>query len=148
MSNSEIRRSELCEKPSAGFYEFLENEIRFERERKQEVFSWASSLLVAIIGGVVALTTGGSHAVLADRHKWFLSATIVVLCACSWYWIEIHWAAYLRARKKLSFYFDQLAARGEDRYWPHDYTGLLAVLLLSLTALVAVWWTIPFSSVH
>lgn len=38
------------------FYRFLEYELGFQRTRKQEIFSWASSLLVAIIGGVIAFT--------------------------------------------------------------------------------------------
>jgi hypothetical protein len=142
MRNSDNGQSTNGNKPSDGLYKFLENEIKFERARKQEVFSWASSLLVALIGGVITLTTV-RRAMLVEEYKWFLSAAISILGGCSCFWIELHWREYLRARKKLSFYYDQIATNGKDSPWKHDYTSIAAVLSLSIVALISVWWPIP-----
>jgi hypothetical protein len=128
--------------PSEKFYRFLEYELNFQRTRKQEVFTWASSLLVAIIGGVIALTAVHGT-MLALPYKGVLTFAVAILCWSSWRWMELHWAAYLRARKKLSFYYDQIATNGKDSPWKHDYTSIAAVLSLSIVALISVWWPIP-----
>jgi len=101
--------------PSDRFYKFLEYELDFQRRRKQEIFSWASSLLVAIIGGVIALTE--VHGVmLALAHKRVLTFAIVILGGFSCCWIKVHWDEYLRARKKLASYYDRIAAKGKGDY--------------------------------
>jgi len=142
VATSDNGQSTNGNEPSGGLYKFLQYELNFQRARKQEIFSWASSLLVAMIGGVVALTAV-KQVMLEESHKCVLTAAIVILWLCSSIWIEVHWAEYLRDRKRLSFYYDQIAAKGKDRYWAHDYTSIAAVLLLSLVALISVWWNIP-----
>ena len=89
-----------------GFYKFLEYELDFQRKRKQEIFSWASSLLVAIIGGVITLTVVHG-AMLPLAYKWAVTFAVVILGAYSWFWIQLHWGEYFQVRDKLSFYYNQ-----------------------------------------
>ena len=124
------------------FYKFLENEIGYERARKQEIFAWASSLLVAITGGVIALTAINKVA-LAPAYKWALTAAILILVLYSGAWVELHWGSYFRARKSLAAYYDKIGRAGRDRNWKHDYTTLLALLALLLVAITAVWANVP-----
>jgi hypothetical protein len=64
--------------PSERLYNFLAYELQFERARKQEIFSWASSLLIAIIGGMIALTA--YHTVILDlAYKRILTGAVVIL---------------------------------------------------------------------
>ena len=119
-------------------YKFFQNEIKFERTRKQEVFSWASSLLIAMIGGVIALTAD-ERLILTKIPGSILSFSVGILCVYSCYWIDMHWVKYVKARRKLSSYYDKLEDEGSSRVWPHDYTSLAAVLLLSIVAIIAVW---------
>jgi branched-subunit amino acid ABC-type transport system permease component len=127
--------------PADGLYKFVEYELNFQRTRKQEIFSWASSLLVAMIGGVIAVTAA-QGVMLEPAHRWLLSFAVVILCGFSCYWIKVHWAGYLRARKKLRFYYDQIAAPDKDHYWRYDYTSMAAIVALALVALVSVWWPV------
>ncbi len=141
MPNSGNRQSTNGNEPSDGLYKFLEYELNFQRARKHEVFSWASSLLIAMIGGIVALTAV-KRSMLAETQQWVLTAAILILCLFTCLWMGLHWAEYCRVRDKLSFYYNQIAASGEDDYWRHDYTSIVAIVALSLVALFSVWWPI------
>jgi len=55
MKKSAENQSALIAPPKGELSDFLKNEVAFQRRRKQEIFAWATSLLVAIIGGVIAL---------------------------------------------------------------------------------------------
>lgn len=79
---------------------------------------------------------------LASAHKLALTGAILTLGGFSCFWIEIHWEEAIRARKRLSFYYDQIAKGGTDRPWRRDYTGIAAILALTLSALFAVWVTV------
>ncbi len=58
----------------------LAEEIKFRRDRRQQIFSWASSLLVAIIGGVTALAFTGNSVKLPQTQKCGLYAAILIVC--------------------------------------------------------------------
>ncbi|MGA2889066.1 MAG: hypothetical protein ABSE51_13515 [Terracidiphilus sp.] len=138
MPNAGNGQSSNENKPSDGLYEFLEHELAFQRARKQEIFSWVSSLLVAIIGGVVTLTAA-KQVTLTDAHRWILTAAILILCAFSCPWMGLHWAEYCRVRDRLSFYYNQIPVSGKDDYWRYDYTSTAAIIALTLVALFSVW---------
>ncbi len=118
-------------------YDFLKNEIGFQRARKQEIFSWASSLLVAIIGGVIVLTTG-RNVTIEWPQKVLLMLIVGILAGFSLVWIHVHWQEYLRARKKLSYYYDQIAKEGRDDPWYYDKTGWMAIVALLVVAIITI----------
>ena len=57
-----------------------------------------------------------------------MTLAILVLGGFSCFWMHVHWQEYLRARKQLSAYYNEIAENGQDKPWRHDYTGTAAVL--------------------
>lgn len=55
--------------------ERMRDEVMYRREQQWKVFSWISSLLLAIIGGVIALA--GNNLFLALPHKILLSISVL-----------------------------------------------------------------------
>ena len=53
----------------------MRDEVLYRREQQWKVFSWISSLLLAIIGGVSALA--GNELVLVLPHKFLLTASVL-----------------------------------------------------------------------
>jgi len=145
MPNAGNGQSSNGNNPPEGLDEFLKYELNFQRAKKKEIFTWASSLLVAMIGGVVALATV-HHVMLAEAHRLVLTAAILILCVFSCLWMALHWVEYCRVRDKLSSYYDQIPASGKDDYWRYDYTSIAAIVALTLVAIFsvwsAVWWPI------
>jgi len=134
MQNSNEKPSVDVMSPTGELYKFLENEIAYRRNRKQEIFNWASSLLVAVIGGIVALAYKNANS-LSPAHKILLTGAIVVLSGYSYWWINVHWKVAIAARKQLSSYYDRIVDAPKDRDWP----SILALLALTLLSLLAVW---------
>jgi len=138
MQDSNNKQTADVAAPTGELYRFLENEIAYRRGRKQEIFAWASSLMVAIIGGTVALTYWKQTA-LALPHKILLTVAIFILCGFSCYWIDIHWSVAIAARKRLSFYYDKIAENNKDAFTDQDWPSIAAILALTLASLAAVW---------
>lgn len=137
MPDPEQSRATEEGKPTPELCRFLENEIQFERTRKQEIFAWASSLLVAIIGGVIALTMI-NNVYLGGPQRNALQWAIAILGLSSCIWIHVHWEAYRNARKKLVYYYKQIWDDELDHDWTFDYTGIIAILALSAVAIYCV----------
>jgi hypothetical protein len=124
--------------PSSDLYDFLKNEITHRRGRRQQIFSWVSSLLVGIAGGTIGLTYA-KGAVLGRSQKKVLTWAIFILFSFSWLWISHHWQEEIAVREKLRLYFNPIARPGEDRPYREDWTTILAVFLLAVAACFAVW---------
>ncbi len=124
--------------PTGELYRFLENEIAYRRDRKQEIFNWASSLLVAVIGGIIALTYKDGKS-FSPVHKILLTGAIVILSGYSCKWIDIHWKVTIAARKQLSFYYDRIAKNNKDAPTDRDWPSIRVILALTLLSLLAVW---------
>jgi hypothetical protein len=67
----------------------LAEEIKFRRDRRQQIFSWASSLLVAIIGGTTAVAS--TKYSLTQLQLVGLYIAILILGGFSSYWIYYHY---------------------------------------------------------
>jgi hypothetical protein len=59
-------------------YDALTDQLAYRRDRRHAVFAWSSSILVAIIGGLVAFTPDKSQD-LNSHKQWIITATIGVL---------------------------------------------------------------------
>lgn len=124
--------------PSGNLYDFLKNEMAHRRGRRQQVFSWVSSLLVGITGGTIALTyTKG--AVLAFRQKAVLTGAILILFGFSWFWISHHWREEIAVRAKLQNYYSHIVEPKKDDPPREDWTTILAIFWLAVAACFAVW---------
>ncbi len=65
--------------------EVLSESIKYRRERRWLVFSWASSILIGLIGGIFALANStGVDLSIFQRIMLSVAATTVTLCAVLW----------------------------------------------------------------
>jgi hypothetical protein len=124
----------------------LQQEVDYRRARRSAIFTWASSLLVAITGGVVALQVQGDQP-LQPSQKVVLSVASIILGGYAALWWDDHRRQGKFARGKvkaieaeLGIQFDQMPSLRSDLIG-----GLLAILLLTVTALVTIW--LPLSGV-
>jgi hypothetical protein len=64
--------------------EQLSKEIQYRRDRQSQIFSWTSSVLIAVIGANIALS-GTPYAIHSDYKGSLVSGiAILTLWACTW----------------------------------------------------------------
>ena len=73
-------------------FETLRKEAEYRRDKAWKIFSWASTILLAVIGGVIALATNpnpNERVVLPwYPHRILLLAAVTILAAYSILWVE------------------------------------------------------------
>jgi hypothetical protein len=69
-------------------YETLRKEIEFRRDKAWRIFSWASTILLGVIGGLVAIASKSELFLPWWPHRTLLLAAIMVLAVCSRLWIQ------------------------------------------------------------
>jgi uncharacterized membrane protein len=119
----------------------LSEEVKFRRDRRQQIFSWASSLLVAIIGGSTALAwtklTPQQHQ-LALIQSIGLYIAILFLGLFSAYWINYHYKKEKLFRDESKKYDKKLGLPVSlDDARKHDVANILALLGLMVVALAS-----------
>ena len=115
----------------------LATEIAHRRQRRQQIFSWASSLLVAITGGTIALTFK-EHRSLSPLQKTVLTLAIGVLGLHAIIWIDHHWEAEKKAKAEIMAHNGLLGIPAVETLPRKDWTTMVAVVLLAVAALLAV----------
>jgi hypothetical protein len=118
--------------------ERMQAEVQFRRERQWNVFSWISNLLLAIIGGTIALYSNGRD--FATLHKWLLTAAVGLFALFG----------VIRIRHDLSvsiFYTESCLAlddvfglRFDDsksKRWHLGHAGFL--VLMAITTVGVIW---------
>ena len=127
--------------------EVILKELDYRREKQWRIFSWTSTLLTAVIGGVMALKTRAAQSfTLPYQYKFALSLSVVALAwyACSW--INHNWkrqgevVATLEANCKIK---DQNISEGtnvgfikaEDKFITYNK----AIVLLVIAAGLVIW---------
>jgi hypothetical protein len=65
MSTTSQSNHDECTKYVRGL---LADEIRYRRDRQWNIFSWSSSLLLGLIGGIVALAGASENFKLTTRY--------------------------------------------------------------------------------
>jgi len=116
----------------------LMSEIAFRRERRQQVFSWANSLQVAITGGTIALTFKEGRS-LAFNQKIILTIAIGILLLDAGFWIGYHWGVETKARKEVDPLNIRLGIPAVSKTFKADWPSMLALLLFTGAAVAAVW---------
>jgi hypothetical protein len=116
----------------------LAKELDHRRDRRTQIFSWASSLLVGIIGGTIALTKSDKTALsLPDRLV--LSTVVSILTADALVWITYHWGVETRTQREIGRYNTDLDIPEVSKPHRLDWPNFVAVALLALAALGALW---------
>jgi len=116
----------------------VQKEFEYRRKKQWDIFSWSSTILVAMTGGVIALQTRKEAYRLVFPQKLAISLAIIALVAYAVLWLGHNWTRETAVAKLLGPEVDA-ELRGEQR--PHfGYRG--AIVLLALAALLATWY--PF----
>jgi hypothetical protein len=120
--------------------EVLQQEIDYRRERRSAIFTWSSSLLVAITSGVVILQVQGDQP-MSVAQKAVLSSATLILGVYAALWWDDHRRQGAVARAEVKKIDRQMSIPfHEHRSLRSDLVGgLLAILLLTVTALLAIW---------
>lgn len=115
----------------------LYKELEYRRRRQWEIFTWCSTLLVAITGGLIALQTRQQASPFQLGQKISISLAVLVLVVYAVLWI----AHNNGLEKSIKDCFDP---KFNERIWPHKQTAggsKAAIVLLGVAALWATWYS-------
>lgn len=114
-------------------------EIEYRRDKMWKLFSWVSTVLTGIIGGVIALKTRPDTPFdlgIGYRIAFTIAVAALVLHACTW--LGYNWGRVKEIWSVLKSYSDNSEiAFVEFGRSPVRYTH--AVALLGLAAGIAIW---------
>jgi hypothetical protein len=117
-------------------------EVMHRRERQWKVFSWVSSLYLAIIGGVIAIS--GSDLTITRVQKGFLIGAVALFAVFGFFRL-LHDARVAKAHSKRCFeldkdfnlHFNDKKAKIPGMAWAH------AVFLLAMAVItIGVIWVV------
>jgi hypothetical protein len=115
--------------------DFVRAELQYRRDKQSTIFSWCSTILVAITGGVIFLQTGNSPVPLKENQKELLSWAIIVLVAHAVTWLGHN--AHLESTAKGLFEIQVREKIWDAKSPSAGYRS--AVIMLGVGALVATW---------
>jgi hypothetical protein len=113
----------------------VRHELNYRREKQWKIFAWIATILVTVIGGIVA---GKEHWNFDTKRKILMTLAVIVITGYASKWIHENIEREERARQKIVAYL-----KDEDILVPP--TGLIfgyiaTILLLMAGALVAIWF--------
>jgi hypothetical protein len=116
--------------------DFIRAELQYRRDTQSAIFSWCSTILVTLTGGVIFLQTGKSPGPLKKNQKELLSSAIIVLVAYAVTWLGHN--AHLEKTAKGLLFEIQVRKKIWDAKNP-SVGNRSAVIMLGVGALVATW---------
>jgi hypothetical protein len=120
-------------------HDALSTQLAYRRDRRHSIFAWCSTIFVAIIGGVVATVTKSES--ITPYQQGIITSVTVVLASFTVYWIGHHWKIEKEIQIQIDNIYTDCKIYTSDRHQYHaDWMQTLAVLGLSGTALLAIWW--------
>ena len=116
-------------------FDILLKDLEYRRKKQWDIFSWCSTILLAIIGGMFALAT-------RDRpHSWLpwqrgaISLSAVTVALFAQLWIHYHWKYELEVARALTKAADfPILRKGPPLGYPHVLVALV------ISALFAIWF--------
>jgi hypothetical protein len=118
----------------------LLEEVKYRRDKTWKIFASATTILLAIIAGVVAISARPGSAHLATRDKVILALTLLVLTGAAVVWLERNLNAeekIIEQLKSNNYNLDLLLSRSSF----NRLTGYIpALALLLVIALGAIIW--------
>ena len=119
----------------------LAKEIDHRRTRREQIFTWASTLLVSILGGTIGLTHATKDALQPLQLAWTIGVS-VALGVFAFIWLQYHWHYEQTARAAITERnaAPSLPAKIDDpsRY-PCDLLHVIPLGVLVILTVVAVW---------
>jgi hypothetical protein len=117
----------------------IANELQYLREKEWRVFSWASSIQLGIIGGVI--TIAGIHGFLFPLpHRLLLATASLILALYSFVWIRQNLKREENTLNALSKYDADLSIESSGWSIKAPQIGyLLTIFLLEAAVLLTIW---------
>jgi hypothetical protein len=122
--------------PPESVADLASKELDFRRDKQWQIFSWCSSILVAITGGAIALQVGPQPHKLVRSQRAAISFAVVVLIAYAFVWLTHNWDMEKQAR---SCFGDKV----REQVWgpKRKVVGYRdALIMLGVAALLAIWF--------
>jgi hypothetical protein len=117
---------------SASTSDFFIRELEYRREKQWKIFSWASTIFTAIIGGIVVLKTREHPHQFNIGLQSTLISVVVVLLVSAGGWIGYN-------RRVENNVVSQLEKSGIVHQFPRAWIGYrLSLTLLALGAIAAI----------
>jgi Calcineurin-like phosphoesterase len=112
-------------------------EIKYRREKRWKVFSWTSGILLAAIGGVIALTIRSGFSNLSAVQRYSLAFALFVLTIYAALWLVLNYRKQRAVTRLLVSDIDQLKivskeanVRGFVDYWNRSLSYVVTILLV------------------
>jgi hypothetical protein len=119
----------------------LEKHLSERIEKLWRVFSWTSSILIAIAGGMIIL--GKKERLRFDTHELILiSSIILILTLYAYLWINENLKLESKIRNQMDLIFEKQMSYSELKEIRPDkaiFGYKVVILLLGLTAVIATW---------
>jgi hypothetical protein len=122
-------------------HEMLRKEIEYRREKAWNIFSWVSTILLGVIGGVVAIASKKSEWDFRWYHAALLTFSVLALSIYSCFWIQQNLDIEKDMSKKIKLFEVKLEIRGQnEEYTKRPRFGyVITVILLTIAALISIW---------
>lgn len=99
-------------------FENLRKEVEYRRDKAWKIFSWASTILLAIIGGLIALATNPDpekhFKLLCYPHKILLVSSVFILAVYSTLWVERNLSVEHDVQNEINAYEIKLGIRASE----------------------------------
>ncbi len=117
----------------------IANELQYLREKEWRVFSWASSIQIGMIGGVI--TVAGMHGFLfPPPHRLLLGAASLILTLYSFVWVKQSLKREENTLNVLSKYDADLLIESTGWSIKTLQIGyLLTILMVGTAVLLTIW---------
>ncbi|MFL5648798.1 MAG: hypothetical protein ACJ776_10440 [Chloroflexota bacterium] len=118
----------------------LQDEVDYRRSRRSGIFTWASSILIAVTGGVMAIQLNSGRS-FSDVQRWILSVAVVVLGGYAALWWEKQRKRGGAIHRQLRTIDERLGIAASERTGGllDKVGGLVAIILLTMAAIAAIW---------
>lgn len=113
-------------------------ELDFRRDKQWDIFSWCSTLLVAITGGVIALQSGPTqqpHLLLRSQRA-IISVAVVIVATFAVVWLGHNWHMEKLARRCFPEDIRERVWGPKRRVVGYRW----AIVMLGAAALLATWY--------
>ncbi len=128
-------------------YEMLRREIEYRREKAWRIFSWASTILIGIIGGLVAIYSKsnpiGPELLPCWPHRILVIIAIVILTTYAWFWIRRNQNVQASVSQEIKTYGIVSNVGEESENYPKPWFGYRVTLISLAVAAIAAVWLIP-----
>jgi hypothetical protein len=121
--------------------DLIYKELDYRRGKQWDIFSWCSTILVTLIGGLILLQTAQPPHPLHRGQKGIISLAVVSLVAYAVFWIGHHWQREKSARECFTAEVRQKIWKSAQLHWAVTHRG--ALVLLGIAALLATWYPSP-----